>query len=537
MSTILLDKAYHWNSTPVGSHIIHYSGDAKTTSTLRESIELADRADYAALDDFFVRQETRFACIVDGPEWTLVAADMIRSYPVFYLENEKTLAVSNSARRLVQEYELDKIDDLSLLEFQMAGYVTGRETLYERLFQLQGGEYLLWLKKERRMIRRRYFLFCSDEIRSEDELALVEELDAITTAIFQRIIDRAGGRKILVPLSGGLDSRLIVCKLKELRYDNLSAFSYGPSGNYEAKAAKFIAGRLEIPWTLIPSSRKAARKFFNSELRRRYWNYADGLSSVPFMQDIDTLVSLKEKGLLSGDPIIINGQTGDFISGGHIPKVCLAGGGGEPGLICDTMIDKHFSLWPHLKTRENLERITRKLLGLIEEFGPGGGLNYKTLECWEWQERQCKYVINGQRAYDFIFLDWELPLWENEYLFFWSKIPLRYKFGQRLYKKYLDTYNFKQLFKEFKPDIWRWPGASICIVPAAFLIGKVFGKKIKNEFYRYMSYWGHYSNHYAPYGFHYFCKNIRRARGASSFYIETWKEENFKKNPDMSLRR
>ena len=72
---------------------------------------------------------------------------------------------------------------------------------------------------------------------------------------FKRIVEDTSNKNVWVPLSGGLDSRLVICKLKEHGCENLRAFSYGPPGNYEASAARHVAEVLKVPWVFVPDTR------------------------------------------------------------------------------------------------------------------------------------------------------------------------------------------------------------------------------------------------------------------------------------------
>ena len=48
-------------------------------------------------------------------------------------------------------------------------------------------------------------------------------------------------------------------------------------------------------------------------------------------------------------------------------------------------------------------------------------------------DRQSKYVVTGQKVFEYYKHEWRLPLWDDEYLFFWEKVPLEFKFKQKLF--------------------------------------------------------------------------------------------------------
>ncbi|MEW5766994.1 MAG: asparagine synthase-related protein [bacterium] len=524
---ITIDKKYHWKHAESPELKYWHIGSEKAVNRFISFCRRNPAASSKELSEELYNNAGHYAVIVEQENRLMAAVDKIRSYPIFYVQKGETFAVSNSARALKNEYNLSEIDELSLLEFRMAGYVTGRETLFQHLYQLQAGEFLIRDKAEAKIERERYYLFYSEEVRDEKEEVLIEELDEITDKIFYRVIEEANGAPIWVPLSGGLDSRLVLCKLKQLGYDNLTAFSYGPPGNYEAKAAQYVAKQIGVPWRFVPLGMRESRDFFYSDTRKAYWEFSDGLCSIPNMQDIHALAKLGQEKILPSETVIINGQSGDFITGGHIPDTFL-NHAPDMALLLDRAFEKHLSQWLNLKTEENLKKIENKILSILKI--DNRILNTQELssryECWEWQERQCKYVVNGQRIYDFLDIRWCLPLWDEEYLRFWPSIPLSLKYGQRLYKAYLDHFDFYECFKNVKPKIWRWPGWTLGVVPVARLIKLLFGKRYSDLFYSYFKYIGHYRQFYAPYNLKDVIKKTPKIRGPISLNIETWLEEN-----------
>ena len=73
---------------------------------------------------------------------------------------------------------------------------------------------------------------------------------------------------------------------------------------------------------------------------------------------------------------------------------------------------------------------------------------YGILEFLEYENRQVKHVINGQRIYDYYKLDWLLPLWNKSFIKFWQTVPLEYKLNQKLYKKVLFELNFGEVWTD-----------------------------------------------------------------------------------------
>ena len=73
---------------------------------------------------------------------------------------------------------------------------------------------------------------------------------------------------------------------------------------------------------------------------------------------------------------------------------------------------------------------------------------HRLYEVLEYEDRQVKYVINGQRLYEFFGYEWRLPLWDKLYLNFWESVPLKYKLDQNLFKDTLIKTNWGNVWKD-----------------------------------------------------------------------------------------
>ena len=82
----------------------------------------------------------------------------------------------------------------------------------------------------------------------------------MTLSIFKEILNKHS-EKIVVPLSAGYDSRLIISALHHLNAKNI-IYSYGKKNNFESKIARQIANKLNYKWYFVELSNKKQRKNF-----------------------------------------------------------------------------------------------------------------------------------------------------------------------------------------------------------------------------------------------------------------------------------
>ncbi len=528
--TVLLDERYQWRSRTQGQLTIHGRGNSKAVDGIAQTLATTPRPGINDAIAALRSADGHFAAIVDGPDYLLACVDHCRTIPVFFAEPAKGKAplVSNNARQVKAKAGLDHVDELSALEASMAGFVTGRHTLYEGLTQLQSGD-LLWHDKHNgETTVRQYYTYRPDALNNADEAGLIDQLGTATDRTIDRVIARAGGAPIWVPLSAGLDSRLILCKLVERGYDNLFAFSYGPAGNDEAKAARTIAERLGVPWRFWPNRNGHMRQLYASADRADYWAFGDGLCALPNFQDFPTLHEQCRRGELPDGAVIVNGQTGDFISGGHIPKSLWDNHAPTMDDLFEAVVAKHYSLWASLKTPGNLATLRARMLDTLELTGdeqPERDAIIALYERWEYQERQAKYIVNGQRNYDFLGLDWALPLWDRRLVDFWRDVPAEHKFRKRLYRRYLETWDYQGLFRDYKPVVWQWPGATKAVLPLFRLVRLVFGTAARDRLLKNLLYFGMYRYQYAPFGYRNFLRHARNLRNPISLLSRDWLAE------------
>ena len=450
--------------------------------------------------EFLASLQGHFSIAVRGTDWGIAAVDWVRSIPLAMVKVDGDWAVDDQADRLRRRAGLGAadVDRASALEIAMAGYTVDVSSLYRGLTLLGPGE-LMMFRREEAPERHRYFIYRPWQAASSDDSTISRRLEELTLEIMEKTLESISGRPLIVPLSAGNDSRLIVSAARHLGYRDVRCFSYGRVGNFEADVARTIAERLGYDWRFVPCTTGRVRSFFASNSFEEYLRFADSCSSTPFVQDMFVAETLKQDGYIPPDAVFANGNSGDFISGGHIaPSLHRPEQGGDVescrGRILDALYEKHFGLWGVLRTVSNKARITNRLSASLERAEAkveDCENSFGLYEFAEFQDRQCKYVITGQRIYEFLGHEWRLPLWDNAYLAFWERVSLASKAGQTLYTRMLQDANWGGVWRDIPVN--RLNIRPHWLRPLRFLAKGVFapfGRENWHQFERqYLQYW------------------------------------------------
>jgi len=526
---VLIDDTYSWKTYNVSGFTVYSVGGGNDLLNIVNSISIL-MSDYSRLKLEHILSIMNYpgAFIMESTKYVIASVDAIGSYPIFFHTSKKKFIVSNSARQLQKNMELYDWHKLSVRELAMAGYVTGADTVIRGISQLQSGGWLLFDKRESLFEQGRFYTYkpIPEEGISDEEW--VDQLDSVMCNIARRMIDRLDDREVVLTLSSGLDSRLLACKLHEAGYAKLRTVTYGPPNNWEAIGAQEVAKRLGVPWEFIGVSRESAGDIFRSDDRKNYSKFADGLFSQAMFQEYIAMYQLNQMGVDRDATVLLNGQSGDFISGAHVQKHFFSEGANLQTIV-DYIINKHYSLWGSLKTTEFCTHMRDKVGGIIgvdKDVSLSGSQLASLYEFWEFQERQSKWVIHGMRAHDYFGFCWQLPLWDMELVKFFARVPYRLKIEQRLYRLWLEKWNYYGLFRDFKPMVWKWPSTSIAVLPAAQIVGLLLGTEKKESFYNLFKYWGHSSERYAQYTYAEYFKVRNDIRNVLALNMRTWCQEN-----------
>lgn len=517
-----------WKSGQFGPVSYWYAGDRRSVERLAGLLAKAfDNA--PALSEALNASAGSFAMIAATSEHMFACVDHCRSFPVFHTIGPQVYVGTDAAATLAAS-GVARPDMTSALECAMSGYSTGPHTLYENLKQLEPGQALLWRRSDGKCLPLRYFRYLPGDIFPASEAELQDRLDAVVNQAIDRTIVAADGAPIVIPLSGGLDSRLILAKLHARNYRNLHCFSYGQAGNADAMVARDIADHLGVSWRFVPTPGRVTRQFFNSSLRRDYWQYADALSAVPNNQDILPLQQLRAQAGIPADAMIVNGQTGDFISGGHIPEL-LFQLGLSAGDLVSRISERHYSLWASLRIPANQARIAERIRSLLEldaeDSQPLGQEQAIALwERFEYEGRQARYIVNGQRVYDHLGYRWQLPLWDADLVHFWRDVPTAFKRRQKLYRDTWRRWDYERLFSRPTRAISAWSKpVSAFIIPLSVMARLLLGRQRRDRMIGYARYIDRFGNHYQSFGWKAFARVAPDIRNPVALYARAWLEE------------
>ena len=276
------------------------------------------------------------------------------------------------------------------------GWIYRDKTIVSEVKKLKPGSFIK-IKNGNIELIDKYYSFENTKYVTHSEDKIINEIDSK----FRHAVkleydkDKEYGYNHLATLSGGLDSRMSIWVAKDMGYKDITAITFGQSQGDDIKVACQIASALNI-----------------SHLIKT-------LDDASFISDIPTSVK-NTFGLI---------EASGSIHGNSIMKLLNMSGFGllHGGLIGDTVLT---SKWEHRKKSNKLIG-TRNKVALVPPEK-----EYKNDELYLFYENVANLVLASQCS-RFEDGSYSSPFVDIDFLNYCLKIPLKYRYNYRIYKKWI----------------------------------------------------------------------------------------------------
>ena len=387
--------------------------------------------------------DSNFFLIIWSKNYLFCSVDHIGSYQLAYKFKNKQIIISDDILSTQ-----DNISKHSYNSILYSGYTLDNNTLYEEYKTLHPCEYLIYKDN---YIKRDFFYnikFTYNQIKTNEI-----ELEKIIEKLFLTIKKKYNNCNIIVPLSAGIDSRLILSSLKYFGFKNAKLFTHYNQNKRDKNAAISLSKYFDYPLELIELNLYDCKRIYRSKKFKDFQNYKLIFNSLNNHGDFISIEKLINKNYLDiKTDLIMNGQSGDFISGNHIPNFLFEKNDENISNLIEKTLDyiifKHFNLWSEDKINDDQLIIRNKIKEIYFSMAKNSHDIIGNYEKFEFENRQVKWVIGQQKVYDFFNLNSYLPLWSITLLdFFSQKINLEQKKEQQLYKELLIKKNYSGVWK------------------------------------------------------------------------------------------
>ena len=271
--------------------------------------------------------------------------------------------------------------------------------------------------------------------------AFAERFNAALDAVMNRMLERTRSRRLIVPLSGGLDSRLLVAWLvnhADAVGGRVRTFTYGVPGAREVEVSREVARAAGLEWTAVDYERRPLLEAWHAPATGDFLRACYALSALPHVQDWYALMRLRQRGWLTEGDVVLPGHT--IVGNMHDEDRLIGGGRVDQVEVARAIVAHHADLqgraeraWQDPWTAPPL----RRALGLAGF--DGGELSVRSaVEGYNFRERQTKYINNSVRAYEFFGLDWDLPMLDAEMWHAWARGSARLTVDRSYYRWLVD---------------------------------------------------------------------------------------------------
>jgi asparagine synthase (glutamine-hydrolysing) len=363
-----------------------------------------------------------FSIVFKSDEYIIIVSDIVRSYPVFYSLVNNEFFITENIETIPQK----NVSNKSASVFLQAGFSLGQNTIYQNVFGIQAAERITINRKNKKVKSQRYFEFLpSSEAEDKSIEDFVTEFDALMLCIIKKLVDTTPSDKnLIVPLSGGHDSRIIVNYLKKLNAKNIICFSYGQKNNTQANLSERVAKACGYKWFFVEYTEEKWARLHDMGLIDKYSGFSFQGVSIPHLQDFLAVYELKEKKIIKKGDVFIPGHALDMLVGAHFNHL---------DLNCN---DKLSSI-KRTSSRHSVVPIDflkpSYLDSLDSIYKEVNTEPYLFQEYINWQERQSKFIVNSCRVYDFFGFEFRLPFWDIKLVKYILTLNQNNRIGRNLF--------------------------------------------------------------------------------------------------------
>lgn len=356
--------------------------------------------DTDSLTDWAMAQRGHWAAVVENDRGVFGITDNLRSFPILYTRDGELL-VSSEPTALLSAMVSPRRDREAAAEFIHGGYLFGPQTLIESVSSVPAGTVT---DLESGSVVGSYRMPTTYTESQADPMDYMRHFYDVVVEQFVPLA--ASGRQLLVPLSGGADSRLIMLALRAAGARNVLAFTYGTTAAGEVNISREVARVAGYPWKGIELDREKMRELWLKAETGDFLRDAWSGESLPHIQDWYALHRLHEDPDVASDAIVLPGHTIVGNEHGHLD---------EPLSIdaaLDLITEHHFHLQGKKHARDLPASLRKKLRSFLEgTWRPSDPVhNAKVLVELNLLTRQARYINNSMRGYEHFGFDWALPM-------------------------------------------------------------------------------------------------------------------------------
>jgi hypothetical protein len=311
--------------------------------------------------------------------------------------------------------------------FLALGYIPGRYTLFEGVEYLSNDNEIAVNDQNDSTHRFSYAAYVQPNCYRKWSLErLIEEASSCFRQAIRRTLDCNRGQ-VVIPISGGLDSRAILAAVLELLPpEKIQSYTFGTPGTWDYDIGCLIAQKTGInhrayDLTLYPVTRA-------------------GLQRISILSDGNTdLFTFPPLAWIERDfdtnSIYWLGFMGDPLAGSHIPSVSAS-----------TAIE-HFMSFDRQSSRYSARILNPPLrpdyaMLSLENVIPGGLPTVTEYELLDFENRQERYTAHQLFLRGFRYAT---PFLDPDWIRFILSVPIEYRINQRLYRQML-RHEFPDLF-------------------------------------------------------------------------------------------